>query len=142
MEYTIHTDGGARGNPGPAGIGFVISDESGKIVKKVGAYVGVQTNNWAEYEALIYALTELKKIIPKEKREQVRVDVRMDSELVVKQLNGEYQIKEESMQKQFIRVWNLRVGEFPNINFSHIPREKNKEADLLYNKALDAHESR
>jgi ribonuclease HI len=139
MKYIVHTDGGARGNPGPAGIGFVIADEKGVALKKVGKYIGEATNNVAEYEALIHALTELKKVIPKEKRKESHVDVHMDSELVVKQLNGEYQIKEEPLQLLFVKVWNLRVSEFPNITFTHVMREDNSVADALYNKALDEH---
>lgn len=137
MKYTVHTDGGARGNPGPAGIGFVIRDGSSQVLKNIGTYIGEATNNVAEYEALIRALTELKKVIPKEKRKSAQIEVRMDSELVVKQLNGEYQIKEEPLQLLFVKVWNLRVSEFPHVTFTHIPREENHEADALVNQAID-----
>lgn len=140
QKFIVNTDGGARSNPGPAGVGFVIRDEAEKILKKAGVYIGEATNNFAEYEALIRALTELKKIIPKDKRDDAQIEVRMDSELVVKQLNGEYQIKDEPLQLQFVKVWNLRVAEFPNITFTHVPREENKEADALYNEALDSHQ--
>ncbi len=140
MKYIINTDGGARGNPGPAGIGFVIRDENA-VLKEVGEYIGVATNNIAEYEALIRALTALKKIIPKTMRDSADITVRMDSELVVKQLNGVYQIKDEPLQLQFVKVWNMRVAEFPHITFTHVRREENKEADMLYNKALDAHQA-
>ncbi|MEK7579232.1 MAG: ribonuclease HI family protein [Patescibacteria group bacterium] len=139
MRFIIHTDGGARGNPGPAGIGFVISDEKGKVIKEGAAHVGETTNNWAEYESLIRALGDLKKIIPKEKRADAKIEVKMDSELVVKQLNGEYQIKDEPLQLQFVKVWNLRVAEFPNVTFAHVPREENFAADALVNKAIDSH---
>ncbi len=138
MQFTIHTDGGARGNPGPAGVGFVISDGK-KVVKEGAAYVGETTNNWAEYEALIRALVDLKKIVPKEKREDAKIEVKMDSELIVRQLNGEYQIKEEPLQLQFVKVWNLRVAEFPNVTFTHVPREENAAADALVNQAIDSH---
>jgi len=141
MKFIINTDGGARGNPGPAGIGFVITD--GKTtLKKEGKVIGEATNNVAEYEALIHALVELKKIVPKEERKEAHIEVRMDSELIVKQLNGEYQIKEEPLQLLFVKVWNLRVAEFPNILFTHIPREENSVADALYNEALDTHQSK
>ncbi|GMU73871.1 MAG: hypothetical protein AMXMBFR44_0700 [Candidatus Campbellbacteria bacterium] len=140
MKYIVHTDGGARSNPGPAGVGFVIRDGHSQVLKNIGAYIGEATNNFAEYEALIRALIELKKIIPKDKRDDAQIEVRMDSELVVKQLNGEYQIKDEPLQLQFVKVWNLRVAEFPNITFVHIPREENFEADALYNEALDNHQ--
>ncbi len=137
MHFIINTDGGARGNPGPAGVGFTIKDEKGKLLKESGAYVGETTNNWAEYEALVRALGELKKIVPKPKREDAKIEVRMDSELAVKQLMGIYQIKDEPLQLQFMKVWNLRVSEFPNITFVHVPREENAEADKLVNAALD-----
>ena len=130
MEYTVHTDGGA--------IGFVIRDGSGKVLRKVGKRIGEATNNVAEYEALIVALGELKKLVPKGERKNAHVSVRMDSELVVKQLSGEYQIKEEPLQLLFVTVWNLRVSEFPNVTFTHIAREENAEADALVNNALDA----
>lgn len=141
MKYIVYTDGGARGNPGPAGIGFVIRGEH-EVLKKAGVYIGEATNNVAEYEALIRALSELKKVIPKEKRKEAKIEVHMDSELVVKQLNGKYQIKEEPLQLQFVKVWNLRVSEFPHVTFTHIPREENKEADALYNEALDNHQKK
>lgn len=137
MKFIINTDGGARGNPGPAGIGFVIADESGKVLRKIGKRIGQTTNNIAEYEALVEALTELKKIVPKGERDASHIEVRMDSELVVKQLNGEYQIKEEPLQLKFVKIWNLRVAEFPNISFVHVPREENSVADALVNQAID-----
>jgi ribonuclease HI len=138
MRLIINTDGGARGNPGPAGIGFTIRDESGALLREGGAYVGETTNNWAEYEALVRALGELKKIVAKEKRAGTRIEVRMDSELAVKQLMGVYQVKDEPLQLQFMKIWNLRVSEFPDITFAHIPREENAAADRLVNAAIDA----
>jgi len=133
----IYTDGGARGNPGPAGIGAVITDEKGNVLKSVSKPLGVRTNNWAEYEAVILALVELKKLVPKNERKDTRVEVRSDSELVTRQLRGEYQIKEESLFPQFIKIWNMRVSDFPNLSFTHIRREENKEADRLANEAMD-----
>ncbi len=137
-KIVIYTDGGARGNPGPSGAGAYITDEDGKKIKEISKFLGVKTNNYAEYEAVILGLSELKKIIPKEERKNVSVEVRMDSELVVRQLSGKYQIKEESLFPQFIKVWNIKVADFPHISFVHIPREKNKEADRLANEAMDS----
>ncbi len=136
MKFIVNTDGGARGNPGPAGIGFVISDGT-RVVKQGSAYIGTATNNVAEYEALIRALTELKKVIPKEKRADAHIEIRMDSELAVKQLSGTYQIKDKPLQLQFMKIWNMRVAEFSHITFVHIPREENSAADALVNKAID-----
>lgn len=137
MNYTIHTDGGARGNPGPAGAGAVIADEKGNVLKEISKFLGRQTNNFAEYEAVILALEELKKLIPKAKRKDANVEVKMDSELVTRQLMGKYQIKEPTLFPQYIKMHNLRVAEFPHMTFSHIRREQNGEADRLANEAMD-----
>ena len=127
----IYTDGGARNNPGPAGVGVVIVDGAKKIQLK--KYIGERTNNWAEYEAVIVALTEAKKR-GLGKRE---IEVRMDIELIQRQLTDEYQIKEETLWPQYMKVHNLLVAHFPNIRFVHVPREQNKEADRLVNEAID-----
>lgn len=137
MHFIVHTDGGARGNPGPAGIGVVITNEKGGVVKKFGVAIGEATNNVAEYEAVIYALTELKKIVSEAKRAGAELEFVLDSELVVKQLKGEYQVKEEPLQLQFMKIWNMRVAHFPHMTFRHVPREENAEADRLMNEALD-----
>lgn len=136
-KIIIHTDGGARGNPGPAGLGVVIADADGTVLKRVAEALGERTNNWAEYEAIARALEELKKHIPKEKRRTTSVEIYSDSELVIKQLRGEYQVKEESLFPQFMKIWNMRVAHFPTLSFVHVPREENKEADRLANKAMD-----
>ncbi|OGY44726.1 MAG: hypothetical protein A3B89_01320 [Candidatus Buchananbacteria bacterium RIFCSPHIGHO2_02_FULL_40_13] len=124
----LHTDGGARGNPGPAGIGVVL-EISGqkKIFKK---YIGESTNNQAEYQALILGLTEAKKAGVSE------VDCYLDSELVVRQLKREYKVKNEGLRPLFIQVWNL-TQQFKKVKFIHIFREDNKEADQLVNEAID-----
>lgn len=137
-KIIIYTDGGARGNPGPAGAGAYIIDESGKEIKGVSKFLGVKTNNYAEYEAVILGLSELKKIISKEERKNISVEVRMDSELVARQLSGKYQIKEETLFPLFIKIWNMKVADFPEISFTHVPREKNKQADRLANEAMDS----
>lgn len=138
--YTIHTDGGARGNPGPAAIGVVI--EGPRIEKKeYGQYIGETTNNVAEYKAVAFALHKLKALIGSDQSKQSAVQVMTDSELLVKQLNGEYKVKEPSMQELFFEIWNLRL-DFARISFSHIPREQNSEADKMVNWALDKEEDR
>lgn len=129
-KLAVFTDGGARGNPGPAGIGIVIKDGE-KIVRSHSKFIGNATNNEAEYQALILALQKVKEFKPRSVR------CFLDSELVVKQLNHEYKIKEEKMAALFIKVWNLTL-DFEKVEFMHIGREKNKEADKLVNEALDA----
>lgn len=136
-KVIIYTDGGARGNPGPSGAGAVIKDAQGKILKEVSVYLGEQTNNFAEYEAVIHALQALKKLVPEKARANLAVDVRMDSELIVRQLNGIYQIKEESLFPKFIAVHNMRVKDFPYVTFTHVRREENRDADRLVNEAID-----
>lgn len=128
----IYTDGGARNNPGPAGVGVVILDGEKKIAE-LKKYIGERTNNWAEYEAVILALTEAKKR-GLGKRE---IEVRMDSELIQRQLTDEYQVKEESLWPQYMKAHNLLIAHFPSIRFVHVPRGENKEADRLVNEAIN-----
>ena len=133
-KITIFTDGGARGNPGPAGIGIVVEGlKSGK--KTFGECIGETTNNEAEYRALIVALQKLKKLGGKEKLEQV--DCYADSELMVKQLNGEYKVKDTNLRGLFMEVLKLKSELKVPIFFHHIKRAKNSEADALMNQALD-----
>ena len=137
QKIAIYTDGGARGNPGPAGAGAVITDSEAGVLREVSKFLGHQTNNVAEYEAVILALEELKKIIPKAKRKTVEVVVKMDSELVVRQMAGKYQVKEPKLFPQYMKIHNIRVAEFPKLTFMHIRREQNKDADRLANEAMD-----
>lgn len=138
MEKIIaYTDGGARGNPGPAGIGVFIQNEQGTVLKEVSKFLGNATNNFAEYNGVLVALQTLKAMYGS-KTKTMHFEIRMDSELVKKQLNNEYQIKEPGLVPYFIEIHNLRVSSFPNITLTHIPREKNKEADRLSNEAMDA----
>lgn len=137
MKLTLYTDGGARGNPGPAGAGAVVVDENGTALKTISEFLGVRTNNWAEYQAIILGLEAIKKMVPIAKRTELVVEVKMDSELAARQLSGIYQIKEPSLFPQFIAVHNLRVKDFPRITFTHVPRERNKEADRMANEAMD-----
>jgi len=129
----IYTDGGARGNPGPAGAGIVIQ-KGGKVIAEIKKYLGDnRTNNWAEYEALIIGLTEAKK----HGLTKQPIEIRMDSELIVRQMQGEYQVKEETLWPQYMKVHNLIVSSFPEARFVHVRREENGEADRLVNEALD-----
>lgn len=138
MEKIVaYTDGGSRGNPGPAAIGVYIQDANGTGLKEVAEYIGNSTNNFAEYQAVATALETLKKMYGK-KTKDMAFELRMDSELVKKQLNYEYQIKDPGLVPLFIGIHNLRVSSFPNLTLTHVPREKNKEADRLVNEAMDA----
>lgn len=133
-RITIYTDGGARGNPGPAGIGIVIEGlASGK--KTFGEYIGETTNNEAEYRALITALQKLKKLVGKKKLDQI--DCYADSELMVKQLNSEYKVKDSNLRGLFMEVLKLKSELKTPISFHHIRRDKNAEADELLNRVLD-----
>lgn len=135
-KIIIYTDGGARGNPGPAGVGVSIQDVAGREVGYVSEYIGETTNNQAEYEALYYALQKAKEIFGK-KLSGMHIEVRMDSELVVRQLGGLYKVKDPGLKEQFARIAKVQV-ECPNLTFTHVRREQNKRADQLVNDALDA----
>ena len=131
MRLIINTDGGARGNPGPAGAGVVIYDEQNRIIGRHKKYVGEQTNNYAEYQALILALIEAAKL----GAESLKVN--MDSELIVRQMQGRYKIKEPTLKVLAQEVFKL-MQKFKNVEFNHVFRESNKEADKLVNQAIDA----
>ncbi len=136
-KIIIYTDGGSRGNPGQAAIGVVFCNEKGQVIKKFGEYLGDNfTNNEAEYQAIIFALKKFKALFGKAIAEISDVEIRADSELVVKQLNGKYKLLEPKIQQFFIEIWNLKF-DFKSVKFKHVPREKNSEADRLVNEALD-----
>lgn len=136
MGIVVFTDGGARNNPGPSGIGVVAYKDSEKILE-LAEYLGEQTNNWAEYQGVIRALEELQAL----GFTQEPVEVRMDSKLVVEQLLGHWKIKEPALQEQARRAKFL-MQSYVALDFTHIPREKNKEADQLANQAMDAGKAR
>lgn len=129
-KIVIYTDGGSRGNPGLAAIGAVVGN------KRYADTIGETTNNVAEYKAIIFALKKAKHLIGKAKSKESEIELRSDSELIVRQLKGEYKIKDEELKPLFVDVWNLRK-DFKDIEFTLIPREENKEADRLVNDALD-----
>lgn len=135
-KLIIYTDGGSRGNPGPAALGVVFMDAGGKILKEYGKALGKRTNNEAEYEAVIFALQKARALFGREKLGLMQVEMRMDSQLVSRQLTGEYKIEEERLWPIFMKIWNARM-DFPNLTFRHVPREENREADRMVNQALD-----
>lgn len=126
----IYTDGGSRGNPGPAGIGVVILDEKKKRIRELSKYIGETTNNNAEYNALIYGLEEALNMQAEE------AVIYLDSELVAKQLNGEYRVKNEDIRPLFEKAV-AALKNFKTFKINHIDRSKNKEADKLVNKAIN-----
>ena len=130
----VNTDGGSRGNPGPAAIGVVIKDETGKIVGSISRRINETTNNVAEYSAVIAALEWIKENLNRE----TIIQFFIDSALVVNQLNGLFKIKNPDIRNLVLKVRILEQGIASKIIYNQIPREKNQEADLLVNKALDA----
>lgn len=130
MKLIIYTDGGARNNPGPGGIGAVLMDEKNKTISEVSEYIGEVTNNQAEYAAVIAALVRAKGLGATE------IDFYLDSELVVKQLNRQYKVKDADLAKLFLQIHNLSQG-FKKITYTHVFREQNKRADELVNEAID-----
>ena len=131
MSIVAYTDGGSRSNPGEAGIGGVIYKDETKVAE-ISEYLGVQTNNWAEYQGAIRALETL---IEKGMSDEP-VEIRMDSKLVVEQLSGNWKIKEPTLKPQAARAHEL-IAKFPSVTFTHVRRELNKEADALANLAMD-----
>ena len=144
-KLITYTDGGSRGNPGPSACGVVVKNDKNEVILKTSKYIGETTNNQAEYEALVLALQKAKGIFKtcRDTKSCVRttkiLECYLDSELVVRHLNHEYKIKDEGLQPLFIKVWNLTL-DFDSVKFIHIPREKNKLADELVNKEVDARE--
>lgn len=127
-KATIHTDGGARGNPGPSGIGVVIEFEG--QTHKFKEFIGHATNNQAEYRAVLLALEKAKELGVEE------ADVFLDSELVKQQLAGNYKVKNVDLQPLFVKIWNISQS-FKKVKYTHVARNDNKEADKLVNEILD-----
>src|SRR3989344_3615836 len=109
QKIITYTDGGSRGNPGEAALGVVICDEKGNIIKEYGERLGIKTNNEAEYAAIVSALRKIKALFGKEKTKKIEVEMRMDSELAVKQLNGIYKIENEKIFPAFIKILNYKL---------------------------------
>ncbi len=135
MHFTIHADGGSRGNPGPSGAGAMIRDELGNSVASVSQFLGTRTNNFAEYEAVILAFETLAKLL-KGKTSKAEVAVKMDSELVVKQMNGLYKVKHPVLKAQHARLAQVAAA-FGTVSFTHVFRAENSDADALANEAMD-----
>jgi ribonuclease HI len=129
-ELVLCTDGASRGNPGPAGAGAIITDEEGATLTEKAVYLGETTNNQAEYQALLIGLQEAVKLAP------ARLTVRMDSELIVKQLNGEYRVRNRDLQPLHDRAREL-MEQLTDVKVVHVPREENVDADRLANQAID-----
>ncbi len=131
MRATLSTDGGARGNPGPAAYAYVLEAEDGTVLAAHGEAIGVATNNVAEYAALVAGLEKAVEIGVSE------LEVISDSELMVKQMRGEYRVKNEALRELSLRASRL-AGEVGSVSYKAVRREQNKLADKLVNEALDA----
>jgi ribonuclease HI len=137
-KFIIHTDGGARGNPGPAGIGIYITDVHGKVVKEISEYIGETTNNQAEYQAALRAIESAQAMLDGQgSAKDAELEFYLDSELVVRQLNREYKVKNKELAPLFIKIYNLSQ-QFKKVTFTHVFREHNQEADRLVNEAIDS----
>lgn len=132
QKIVMYTDGGSRGNPGPAALGVYIET----LDKSFGEYLGIKTNNEAEYAAIVAGLKKIKALLGKEKAKKAAVECRMDSELACKQLNHVYKIENERLQPLFFQVWNLML-DFSAVEFVHVRREYNTKADAEANRAMD-----
>jgi ribonuclease HI len=130
LKAVLHADGGARGNPGPAGIGVVLKDEAGEVIGEIADGIGHATNNVAEYKALIAGL-ELAHTAG-----VTDLDIFLDSELVVSQLKGDWKIKKDTLRALAIDARRL-MGRFENFSINHVPREENSDADKLANQGMD-----
>ena len=131
MKARLWTDGGARGNPGPAAYAFVLEAEDGTVLDARGEAIGVATNNVAEYSALVAGLGEARE------RGVTDLEVHSDSELMVKQMRGEYRVKNRDLQALFLDASRL-ARELGHVTYTHVRREHNELADHLVNEALDA----
>jgi len=129
-KVIICTDGAARGNPGPAAIGATIKDDKGNLIARISRRIGITTNNQAEYQAVIAALEKAVSLGAR------YIELKSDSELVVKQINGRYKVKNTALRPLYQKVVQL-IGSLEGFTITHIPREQNAEADALANKALD-----
>lgn len=133
-KITIFTDGGAKNNPGPAAIGAVIYKDKEKV-KEYSEFIGKATNNEAEYKALIFTLKKVKSLFGKDKIKKVRLKANTDSELMAKQLNGSYKVKDKKIESLFLKAHNLALN-FGQFEIESVPREKNEEADSLVKQSL------
>lgn len=135
-KIEVFIDGGSRGNPGPAAFGVVLVLGDG-AKKKYNQFIGKATNNEAEYQGLIFGFKKIKSLLGKSGISNVILEIKSDSELLVKQMRGEYKILDQKIQPLFLQAWNLKIG-LKKVEFLLVPREQNREADSLVNEALDA----
>jgi ribonuclease HI len=134
QSLRLYTDGASRGNPGEAGAGIVVLDERGREIVARGKYLGTCTNNVAEYQALLLGLTEASRL------GDGTIEIFLDSQLIVRQIQGLYRVKSSDLQPLFARVQEL-LATFADFTVSHIPREQNKRADQLANQGINNRES-
>jgi ribonuclease HI len=138
-KIIVYTDGGSRGNPGPSAIGVLFCNQKGEIIKSYSQYLGDNlTNNEAEYQAVIFALQKLKLLFGRKLAKMTEVELRSDSELLIKQLTGQYKILEPNIQSLFLKIWNLKT-DFKKVQFKQVKRSQNVKADQLVNEALNLH---
>ncbi|HVE14049.1 MAG TPA: ribonuclease HI family protein [Elusimicrobiota bacterium] len=131
MTLLFYIDGACRGNPGPSSVGVVVQDADGKVIKEHGRAIGVGTNNVAEYTALSDALGLAKELGGR------RLKIHSDSQLLVRQFNGQYRVKNPALFDKLTRIQQMR-RDFESVELVHVPREQNRLADKLANQALDA----
>jgi len=137
LRLIIHTDGGSRGNPGPTALGVVILIEGGQTLHKISQYLGTGTNNEAEYDAILASLSWLEAVVAD--KNITHITWKLDSKLVVEQLNRHWKIKEDRLRVRANRAWQIIDALAIPYSIVHILRHQNKDADTLVNQALDAH---
>jgi ribonuclease HI len=130
VRVRVYSDGAARGNPGPSGAGAVLVEPNGQVVDRIGKFLGVQTNNYAEYMGLILGLKRARELKVRE------VEVFADSELMIRQLGGRYQVKSTSLRPLYEEALKL-LNDFSRVKLVHVPREMNAAADEMSNRAID-----
>jgi len=130
IRLRLYSDGAARGNPGPAGAGAVLVEPSGQVVDRLGKFLGHQTNNYAEYQGLLLGLKRARELGVRE------VEVFADSELMIRQLGGRYQVKSPSLRPLYEEALKV-LNEFERVKLVHVPREMNRAADEMSNKAIE-----
>jgi ribonuclease HI len=135
MTILAYTDGASRGNPGESGVGIVLKDELGTVIASQYGYIGQATNNIAEYSALAACLKLVQRI------ECSSLIVHSDSELMVRQMNGEYKVKDATLKKHFHNIQTMLTSSSFNFTIKYVPREKNREADQLANRGIDTKKS-
>ncbi len=135
LKLIVYTDGASRGNPGPASYGFTVADGKGKLLYEEGEYIGITTNNVAEYTAVLKSFKLIRKKF--QEKSPLQIELFADSKLVAEQLSGRFKIKHPNLKPIFNEIKVLEM-QFGSVMYTHVPREKNTLADSLANKALDS----